>query len=398
MSKIMYNDRAYGEIIGGGGAGGLGGGIELTQAEYDALDQEEKDKDIIYFITDGNPELTIVNDSVPVGAIQAYAGTTPPSNWLICDGRAVNRIKYKQLFDIIGTTYGSGDGEITFNLPNLQGRVAIGQSMTYELGASGGEKEVTLTIDQIPSHNHIGAAYYDNNYQLWDSSVKSGSDSGQFMAITGGPSSNTHTLRVTSNGNDQPHNNMQPYLVTNYIIKTMESSIVEKEKLNFLDTFYPIGSCYETQDSEFNPNIEWGGTWTLESISNDEIIEENTSGIWTYRKWKSGISECWGIYINNSVIVNTAWGSLFEGFIGNIDFPTNLFIAIPSLLTTYYNNGIAAWIEMASGKSASQTGSMYAVRPTKADTAHSYGVSLQAKGLWKAYSAPITYYRWHRTA
>lgn len=379
--------------------------VELTQAEYDALSNAEKHNGQIYFITDGNYDFLIVNDSVPVGSIQAYGGMSAPTNWLICDGSAVSRTEYAELFQAIGITYGVGDGSTTFNLPDLRGKVAIGQSTTYELGASGGEETHTLIENELP--------LIDGGWQIH------GQESGTIFYQTNGHASGTqlsgkyHTTSITANqktgaysyqnpsfsfGNDEAHNNMQPYLVTNYIIKAKNPSITSGQQLQAMELFYPVGSYFKTSDSTFDPNVEWGGTWTSESYSNDEIIEENTSGIWTYRKWKSGISECWGIYINNSVTVNAAWGTLFEGFIGNINFPANLFIATPNLLTTYYNNGVAAWIEMASEKSASQTGNIYAVRPIKTDTAYSYGVSLQAKGLWKTYSAPITYYRWHRTA
>lgn len=273
MSKIIYNDRAYGEIIGGGGAGGLGGGIELTQAEYNALDQSEKDKDIIYFITDGNPEGMAVNDSVPIGSIQAYAGTNPPGNWLICNGQAVSRTQYEKLFSVIGTTYGEGDGSTTFNLPDLRGKVAIGQSPTYELGASGGEEE----------HDHLYALQYGGYY--YDVALEANTNAGVINYRTNQPvngtlvasnqtaplnSSNTassvsRTMAIyKSEGYSGSTSSMQPYLVTNYIIKALDSSIIETEKPNFLDLFYPVGSYYETQNATFDPNTAWGGTWELE--------------------------------------------------------------------------------------------------------------------------------------
>ncbi len=267
MSKIIYNDRAYGEIIGGGGAGGLGGGIELTQAEYNALDQSEKDKDIIYFITDGNPEGMVVNDSVPIGSIQAYAGANPPGNWLICAGQAVSRTQYEKLFNVIGTTYGEGDGSTTFNLPDLRGKVTIGQSSTYELGASGGEETHILTENELPvvdgsiawhGQEH-GTHVYHVNGHFYGTHMTS-----QYQT-TGATSGAESWADVGYKfGNDEAHNNMQPYLVTNYIIKALDSSIIETEKPNFLNLFYPVGSYYETQDATFDPNTAWGGTWELE--------------------------------------------------------------------------------------------------------------------------------------
>ena len=93
--------------------------VELTQAEYDELTYEQKHNGQVYFITDGNYDYIIVNDSVPIGAIQAYGGITAPDGWLICDGRAVSRTEYYELFKVIGVSYGTGDGTTTFNLPDL---------------------------------------------------------------------------------------------------------------------------------------------------------------------------------------------------------------------------------------------------------------------------------------
>ena len=138
MSKIIFNDIAYGEF-GSMGGGGLGGGvIELTQAEYDNLTIEEKEDDVLYLITDGTPDKIIVNDPAPIGSIQAYGGSTAPDGWLFCQGQAISRLLYSELFAVIGTLYGEGDGATTFNLPDLQGRVTMGagtlNSNTYNLG------------------------------------------------------------------------------------------------------------------------------------------------------------------------------------------------------------------------------------------------------------------------
>lgn len=88
------------------------------------------------------------------GVILMYAGSNPPSGYLICDGSAVSRSDYPDLFDAVGTTYGSGDGSTTFNLPNLSGRVALGRSSTHLLGTSAGEEEHVLTESEMPTHNH----------------------------------------------------------------------------------------------------------------------------------------------------------------------------------------------------------------------------------------------------
>ncbi len=147
-------------------------------------------------------------DSTPIGAVFMYASNSIPSNWLLCNGQEINREEYSNLFNIIGTIYGEGDGETTFNLPNLKGRVPIGKDDNdYDfdiLGKTGGEKEHTLTINEMPNHNHkigvdnntFGAGSYPNNRALEG---------------TG--------LTTSSTGGGQAHNNLQPYIILNYIIK-----------------------------------------------------------------------------------------------------------------------------------------------------------------------------------
>ena len=402
MSKIIYNDRAYGEIIGGGGAGGLGGGIELTQAEYNALDQSEKDKDIIYFITDGNPEGMVVNDSVPIGSIQAYAGTNPPGNWLICTGQAVSRTKYQKLFDVIGTTYGEGDGSTTFNLPDLRGKVAIGQSTTYELGASGGEATHTLSINEIPSHTHNVTAGFTMRGTDYNDSAMLWGGTGTTVAKTTGTGNQVDTVHqvngaqqtwaltlnrdTTSKGGDAAHNNMQPYLVTNYIIKALDSSIIETEKPNFLDLFYPTGSCYETQDSTFNPNTAWGGTWSLASSTNIYVVEENTSDIWTYRKWSDGMAECWGNY-NKTLSGSSQTNEVF------ITFPF-AFIEQPSCTVSLLAGGANYYHVHRVSQSALTEIRLFFANTYSGQT--TLTAEMYIKGKWT--NDTTTYYRWLRTA
>ena len=83
-----------------------------------------------------------------------FAGSIAPQGYLLCDGSAVSRSTYADLFSLLDTTYGEGDGETTFNLPNLSGKVIIGSSDSYQLGTTGGEETHVLTSGEIPSHNH----------------------------------------------------------------------------------------------------------------------------------------------------------------------------------------------------------------------------------------------------
>ena len=99
---------------------------------------------------------SIYDAIVPIGAVLPYYGPKPPKNWLLCYGQEVSRTEYKALFDVIGTSSGSGNGSTTFNVPDLKGKVIYGQGSTDALvtGSTVGETHHTLTVNEIPSHGH----------------------------------------------------------------------------------------------------------------------------------------------------------------------------------------------------------------------------------------------------
>ncbi|MCI0527232.1 MAG: tail fiber protein, partial [Nitrospira sp.] len=114
---------------------------------------------------------TVVETAIPTGAITMWPTGTAPTNWLLCDGAAVSRTSFAELFALIGTTYGAGDGSTTFNLPNMKGRfpVGVGQGNTAEggglgtsrtLAVTGGKESHTLTTAEIPLHGHPFRASY----------------------------------------------------------------------------------------------------------------------------------------------------------------------------------------------------------------------------------------------
>lgn len=98
----------------------------------------------------------IVDAIVPVGAVLPFYGSRPPKNWLLCYGQEVSRAEYKDLFDVIGTSSGSGNGSTTFNVPDLKGKVIYGQGSADALvtGSTVGETHHTLTVNEMPSHGH----------------------------------------------------------------------------------------------------------------------------------------------------------------------------------------------------------------------------------------------------
>lgn len=150
---------------------------------------------------------------VPVAAVMAWTTTTAPGGWLLCDGQAVSRTTYSALFAVIGTTYGTGDGSTTFNLPNLKGRVPVGrdsgQSEFDNLAETGGAKTHTLTVNEMPSHTHDVQTY----------NAGSGMGATKVSKCTTGTGATTVSGAALATGGGQPHNNLQPYLVLNFIIK-----------------------------------------------------------------------------------------------------------------------------------------------------------------------------------
>lgn len=144
--------------------------------------------------------------SLPVGAGCDYFGTTPPEGFLFADGSAISRTEYSELFTIIGTLYGAGDGSTTFNLPDKRIRVSVPMKADDDtfnkLGKTGGEKTHKLTISEMPSHNHGVSIVSASN--VWGPNYSNGI---------------SHKESTKNVGGDQAHNNLQPYLVCNYIIK-----------------------------------------------------------------------------------------------------------------------------------------------------------------------------------
>jgi microcystin-dependent protein len=161
-------------------------------------------------------EQAIADITLPVGVVQAYAGATAPTGFLLCDGSAISRSTYSDLFNIIGTTYGVGDGSTTFNLPDLRGKHPMGYDSTQTefntLNKTGGEKKHTLTINQIPAHDHsishVAVGLNAPGYNTWEENLASGT------GLTYKASAKTNQT-----GDGQSFNVLDPYITMNYIIK-----------------------------------------------------------------------------------------------------------------------------------------------------------------------------------
>ena len=154
----------------------------------------------------------------PTGGIMEFAGSTAPTGWLMCDGSAVSRTTYADLYAVIGTTYGTGDGSTTFNLPDLKGKVPVGYNSSDTsfdaLGETGGEKTHQLSVSEMPSHTHEALYQVTGGY-----GDGGGSYNGKPMLRGNVTSASTVLWSTQSRGSSGYHNNLQPYIVLNYIIK-----------------------------------------------------------------------------------------------------------------------------------------------------------------------------------
>jgi microcystin-dependent protein len=153
-----------------------------------------------------------------VGEIRMFAGNFAPAGWMFCDGQLLPISENETLFQLIGTTYG-GDGESTFALPDLQGRVPLHMGNGHILAETGGAETITLTTTQIPAHSHplmasTGVA------TLTDPEGNVLAQTGTFDAYQSSelPNSNMAPTSIGSVGGNQPHENMQPFLCVNFII------------------------------------------------------------------------------------------------------------------------------------------------------------------------------------
>jgi microcystin-dependent protein len=151
-----------------------------------------------------------------VGEIRMFAGNFAPAGWMFCEGQLLPISENETLFQLIGTTYG-GDGESTFALPDLRGRIPLHQGNGLTLAETGGAEEITLTVNQIPAHSHAllatAAAASSTNP---NNNVSAKPSKNMYRD---GPGSNPMNAQsVGPTGGSQPHTNFQPYLCVDFII------------------------------------------------------------------------------------------------------------------------------------------------------------------------------------
>lgn len=209
------------------GGHGIAFGKPATQQLFDVGMETNFDHDVRVL---GTP-------LVPIGTILDFAAATAPSGYLVCDGSAVSRTTYSALFAVIGTTWGSGDGSTTFNIPDFRGRTSIGSgtgtapdATAHALGSGGGMETVTLTTSQIPAHSHD--AHSNSTYKFYvgqadayfqsDKRVATASSSGSYYFATQDTTRGFTEKGATENaGGGGSHGNMTPYRTVTKIIRAI---------------------------------------------------------------------------------------------------------------------------------------------------------------------------------
>ena len=151
-----------------------------------------------------------------VGEVRIFAGNFAPAGWMFCEGQLLPISEFETLFNLIGTTYG-GDGNSTFALPDLRGRLPLHFGNGFTLAETGGVETVTLTVSQIPSHSHAVLATSDQ----FTGSIPNGAflAAGPTIYVPNtSPNQTMASQTISPVGGSQPHDNFQPYLCVDFII------------------------------------------------------------------------------------------------------------------------------------------------------------------------------------
>ena len=165
-----------------------------------------------------------------IGEVRIFAGTFAPRGWAFCDGQLLPISTNQALFSLLGTTYG-GDGRSSFALPNLNGKAPIGAGQGPRLtprylGESGGQDKVLLQQTELPAHSHtatggtiaIPGSVGTGNSDTPENTYPATSTKSYIATTSGAMNTVAGTVQLYATGGNQPHNNLQPYLVVRYII------------------------------------------------------------------------------------------------------------------------------------------------------------------------------------
>jgi microcystin-dependent protein len=152
-----------------------------------------------------------------VGEIRMFAGNFAPAGWMFCEGQLLPISENETLFQLIGTTYG-GDGQSTFALPDLRGRLPLHQGNGFILAETGGVEEITLSVNQIPAHSHPLLAAATNGNQTTPGGNLLASSFNVTPYSNDVATANMNPGAISPVGGSQPHTNFQPYLCVDFII------------------------------------------------------------------------------------------------------------------------------------------------------------------------------------
>lgn len=212
-----------------------------------------------------------VGDTLPIGSMVPYGNVNSPTGWLVCDGSAISRTTYAELFKVIGTSYGEGDGSTTFNLPNKKGRLSIGLDSSdtnfNSIGKTGGEKTHTLSVYELPTKIPVNYGNISGGTDVVISSSVVG---------TGGVKSGQANMNISATG--QAHNNLQPYEVDCWIIKAFQSAgVVANVTEVQTDSNVDVYSCnyvnsLKTEIAELQAKINNSVAYCRMTINGTETI------------------------------------------------------------------------------------------------------------------------------